>query len=251
MTERGGIIKIISFEGGAFIYSTKAAQDRRLSLAARGLLTELASRPPNWKTSVTELAEGNDLSLPTIRKLINELIAFGYCKRWQARDENGRRGPVNFAVCLDPDKLEQTIETDCGRAQKNREAVSPLSGKISTTNKRPSTNQRQYKAPLLQGVPTPSVEGGPNFNGGGGGRSVSARIKSWAEGLGCPVDQLEKSALAPSIASPSAYFAARCVKWLSEQEPRVDAEVWKGALRTPVGYQMALHIRAAAQGLRS
>ena len=44
-TTSGGVVKVMSFDGGAFIYPTKTAQDRRLSLAALGLLTMIASRP--------------------------------------------------------------------------------------------------------------------------------------------------------------------------------------------------------------
>lgn len=56
-------------------------QENRLSLAAKGMLLGLLSKPKNWNINVNFLAVEYRLNRKTVYKLINELIAFGYCTR--------------------------------------------------------------------------------------------------------------------------------------------------------------------------
>jgi hypothetical protein len=76
---------------GFTILGNALLQDERLSYRARGLLTSLLSRPPEWTARSDQLAdesprEGRD----AIRAALRELEEVGYIVRRRERDEQGR-----------------------------------------------------------------------------------------------------------------------------------------------------------------
>lgn len=67
-----------------------AAQDVRLSRGARGLLTEIVSRPPGWSTNAETLASQGPEGVKLIKKYLGELRALGYLDRVRERTLTGR-----------------------------------------------------------------------------------------------------------------------------------------------------------------
>ncbi|MFC9332082.1 hypothetical protein, partial [Kitasatospora sp. NPDC057015] len=66
-----------------------AAQDRRLSLAARGLLADLLSRPERWREDARQIADSSIDSRAAVRKALKELIAAGYYRVEKVRMPDG------------------------------------------------------------------------------------------------------------------------------------------------------------------
>jgi hypothetical protein len=77
-------------------------QDKRLSIAARGLLGSIMSRPANWRFRIGWLISEHDIGRDKTYRLIRELMAGGYCVRTQERTACGGWGPIEYAFTDDP-----------------------------------------------------------------------------------------------------------------------------------------------------
>lgn len=66
--------------------SNSVLQDPNLSLEAIGLWSHCMSRPENWIFRVTQLASQFNIGVKKIYKIINELIAKGYCFKGQKKE---------------------------------------------------------------------------------------------------------------------------------------------------------------------
>lgn len=64
-------------------------QDKKLSLKAKGLLSQMLSLPDDWDYTLRGLATINKEGVNTIGNIVNELIDAGYIVREQKRDERG------------------------------------------------------------------------------------------------------------------------------------------------------------------
>ncbi|MEU9074350.1 helix-turn-helix domain-containing protein [Kitasatospora sp. NPDC048538] len=64
-------------------------QDRRLSLAARGLLADLVSRPERWREDARQIADSSTDSRAAVRKALKELIDAGYYRVEKIRMPDG------------------------------------------------------------------------------------------------------------------------------------------------------------------
>ncbi|MGW2543813.1 hypothetical protein ACWC5I_23775, partial [Kitasatospora sp. NPDC001574] len=65
-------------------------QDRRLSMAARGLLADLLSRHDGWKEDGRKIADSGVDSRSAVSKALRELIAAGYYRVVKTHGEKGR-----------------------------------------------------------------------------------------------------------------------------------------------------------------
>ncbi|MDH6111640.1 hypothetical protein P3T36_001956 [Kitasatospora sp. MAP12-15] len=65
-------------------------QDRRLSYTARGLLTDLLSRPDGWREDGRAMADSSPQGRGAIRKALKELTEAGYYRVVKRRMEDGR-----------------------------------------------------------------------------------------------------------------------------------------------------------------
>ena len=65
---------------------------------------------------------------------------------------------------------------------------------------------------------------------GSGGRGVSPRLKTRAEGLGLPVDEMVKLCAQPIVKSQNAYFRHLAVEHLQKMLPRADRKMLAAAL---------------------
>lgn len=65
-------------------------RDKRISLGAKGLLSQLLTHAPGWRISQESLAIANGIGRDAIRTLINELLQAGYLKRSEERERDDR-----------------------------------------------------------------------------------------------------------------------------------------------------------------
>lgn len=89
------------------VISNKILDNKRLSWAARGLLSHLLSKPDNWKVMVAALInETQDSEAPSgrdaVRTLLKELITAGYVRKIESRGEHGRMAGVDYVVMDSP-----------------------------------------------------------------------------------------------------------------------------------------------------
>lgn len=94
-------------------------RDSRMSLDARGLLSQILSHKPGWKLSIASVAAQNNIGRDRVKRMIDELLKCGYLERseHQEHDENGHlagftyttKDPENTAdepYMAEPDKAE-------------------------------------------------------------------------------------------------------------------------------------------------
>lgn len=67
-----------------------AAQDNRISLRALGVLTNVMSRPDDWRTTGAHLAEQRPEGRDAVLKALAELERYGYLQRVTRRRSNGQ-----------------------------------------------------------------------------------------------------------------------------------------------------------------
>ena len=80
-------------------------RDTRLSRRARGLLVELMSHKPGWKTSVASLVRSGTEGAASVKSTLRELKDIGYLELEWTRDERGRRTGSTYTI-TDPAQRE-------------------------------------------------------------------------------------------------------------------------------------------------
>ena len=84
------------------VMSNYHLKDNRLSLKAKGLLSQMLSLPDNWDYTLTGLAKINRESKDAIRSAINELEAAGYVIRHQTTDKHGKFSTNEYLIYEHP-----------------------------------------------------------------------------------------------------------------------------------------------------
>jgi hypothetical protein len=107
-------------------------EDVRLSMEARWLIGYLLSKPDNWTVCMSDIARKGDCGRDKVRKMVNELVEFGYAEKEQGRDD-GRFGKL-WLVIYDEPKLPPARNVG---APDDSVAFLPQTEKPSTVN--PST----------------------------------------------------------------------------------------------------------------
>ena len=77
-------------------------QDKRISLKAKGLLSEMLSLPESWDYTLAGLASINKESVDAIRTAVWELEKAGYIVRRQGRDEKGKMSAIEYIIYEHP-----------------------------------------------------------------------------------------------------------------------------------------------------
>lgn len=77
-------------------------RDKRLSLKAKGLLSQMLSLPEDWDYTLSGLAYINREKIDAIRQAIKELEAAGYIIRSRKRDEKGRLQGSDYVIYEKP-----------------------------------------------------------------------------------------------------------------------------------------------------
>lgn len=78
--------------GDYTVMSNFHLKDKRLSLKAKGLLSQMLSLPDDWDYTLSGLCFINRESKDAIRSAINELERAGYIRRRQTIDATGKFG---------------------------------------------------------------------------------------------------------------------------------------------------------------
>jgi hypothetical protein len=146
------------------------ATDRRLSFSARGLLTALMTKPPNWKIRIQWIMDEGDIGRNQAYKLIKELIAAGYCARLQARDGKNQWSTIDYVLSDTPSQLVEEIQEGEPRAE-NREAGKSPRPRFRYTGNPHAGNGHAYKLPKDSNYR--QTETPPNPQGGTGDDAVT------------------------------------------------------------------------------
>jgi len=77
-------------------------RDKRLSLKAKGLLSQMLSLPEDWDYTLSGLAYINREKIDAIRQAIKELESAGYIIRSRKRDEKGRLQGSDYVIYEKP-----------------------------------------------------------------------------------------------------------------------------------------------------
>jgi len=118
------------------ILSNNLCRDFNLSRAARGLLVELLSRPPDWVVSVRQLILAGREGKDVVYKLIKELISAGYMTRSEKRYSNGRIAGYDYVVFSSPQTQRNNLTAKQKTASWKSACGKTVYRKTDTTNKR-------------------------------------------------------------------------------------------------------------------
>lgn len=77
-------------------------EDDRLSFEARGVLAYLFVKPDNWKINVSDLQRRGRIGRDKAYRIINELIALGYCERIILRGQKGEMLGTEYHLYEEP-----------------------------------------------------------------------------------------------------------------------------------------------------
>ena len=84
------------------VMSNYHLRDRRLSLKAKGLLSQMLSLPEDWDYTLGGLAQINREKIDAIRAAVRELEAAGYVVRSRERDAKGRLRGADYVIYEQP-----------------------------------------------------------------------------------------------------------------------------------------------------
>lgn len=87
------------------VMSNHHLKDKRLSLKAKGLLSQMLSLPEDWDYTLSGLASINLESKDAIRSAVQELESAGYIRRRQTVDERGKFSSNEYIIYEQPQPL--------------------------------------------------------------------------------------------------------------------------------------------------
>lgn len=87
------------------------ARDKRLSWAARGIGTWLASHSAGFTISIDRIEAAGPAGRDLVRKAVADLEKYGYLKRSRIRDEKGRLGQTTYRFSFEPESLPSSEPT--------------------------------------------------------------------------------------------------------------------------------------------
>ena len=123
------------------VMSNYHLRDKRLSLKAKGLLSQMLSLPEDWDYTLTGLSTINRESKDAIRSAIQELEKCSYIERRQATDKQGKFSGNEYVIHEFPAEPEES------EAEETQEPSleNPLSENPTTGN--PSTEKPSSENP--------------------------------------------------------------------------------------------------------
>ena len=108
------------------VMSNYHLRDKRLSLKAKGLLSQMLSLPDDWNYTVKGLAAINKEHFNTIRAVILELERAGYIVRRQKREDSGEWSRAEYDIYEIPQAVgEEEPEAETGTDAPETEAGTP------------------------------------------------------------------------------------------------------------------------------
>ena len=79
-----------------FICHKGYAQNKDLSMGARGVMLYAASKPDDWRLTVNDLVENSPAGVTKIYRILKELIDLHYMSKSQVSYGGGKFGPVIY-----------------------------------------------------------------------------------------------------------------------------------------------------------
>lgn len=119
--------------GDYTVMSNFHLKDKRLSLKAKGLLSQMLSLPDDWDYTLSGLSYINRESKDAIRSAVNELETAGYIRRRQTTDASGKFAANEYTILSVPSR-ENRCWISRRRKPDNGKPVSgkPVTGKSNT-----------------------------------------------------------------------------------------------------------------------
>lgn len=137
------------------VMSNYHLRDKRLTLKAKGLLSQMLSLPDNWDYTLSGLAHINREGVGAVRTAVDELEKAGYLRRRQRRDKLGKMADTEYAVYEQP--MCKNPITD------NPVTGKPLSGNRTQLSKDEQSTDKQniekWKGSAQVDAPFPILSG--------------------------------------------------------------------------------------------
>ena len=118
-------------------------RDKRLSLKAKGLLSQMLSLPEDWDYTLSGLSYINRESKDAIRTAIRELEQAGYIRRQQTTDSSGKFSGNEYTIYERPQELLPGSPSSEKPSSGNSTTGKPLSEKPTQRNKEKQNTDRQ------------------------------------------------------------------------------------------------------------
>lgn len=151
--------------GDYTVMSNFHLKDKRLSLKAKGLLSQMLSLPDDWDYTLSGLSYINRESKDAIRSAVNELETAGYIRRRQTTDASGKFAANEYTIFERPIEGEPMLDKPSSEnpITVNPSAVNPLPENPTQLNTKKSNTQKSitYPSSTHSFVPSPlAAEGG-------------------------------------------------------------------------------------------
>ena len=129
--------------GDYTVMSNFHLKDKRLSLKAKGLLSQMLSLPDDWDYTLSGLSYINRESKDAIRSAVNELETAGYIRRRQTTDASGKFAANEYTIFERPIEGEPMLDKPLSEnpITVNPSAVNPLPENPTQLNTKKSSNQ--------------------------------------------------------------------------------------------------------------
>ena len=120
-------------------------KDKRLSLKAKGLLSQMLSLPDDWDYTLSGLCFINRESKDAIRSAINELERAGYIRRRQTTDATGKFGSNEYSIYERPITDSPSLGSPSSEKPTTEKPIAekPLPGTPTQLNTKKSSTQKQ------------------------------------------------------------------------------------------------------------
>ena len=90
---------------GYTVMSNHHLRNKKLTLKAKGLLSQMLSLPEDWDYTRAGLSHINRESIDAIRTAVWELEKAGYILRRQGRDEKGKMTAIEYTIYEQPQPM--------------------------------------------------------------------------------------------------------------------------------------------------
>ena len=131
--------------GDYTVMSNFHLKDKRLSLKAKGLLSQMLSLPDDWDYTLSGLSYINRESKDAIRSAVNELETAGYIRRRQTTDASGKFAANEYTIFERPIEGEPMLDKPLSEnpITVNPSAVNSLPENPTQLNTKKSNTQKQ------------------------------------------------------------------------------------------------------------
>ena len=152
--------------GDYTVMSNFHLKDKRLSLKAKGLLSQMLSLPDDWDYTLSGLSYINRESKDAIRSAVNELETAGYIRRRQTTDASGKFAANEYTIFERPIEGEPMLDKPLSEnpITVNPSAVNPLPENPTQLNTKKSSKETsktdlsstEISNPIQSNPPTPA-----------------------------------------------------------------------------------------------